>query len=97
MEKSFQEITLMLYKELREGIVAKRFFKKPSPKVELEEPAKMSFREKEWLRRLRGSGKINELKLSIGKPKSEYGRSCGSRKEIRCFKCGKIGYIAQEC
>ena len=35
--------------------------------------------------------------MPLGKPKAKYGIKYGSRREIKCFKCAKIGHFAQEC
>ena len=57
----------------------------------------MSCREEEMAneyKKLKNRLVILNVPLSI--PKAEFGRSCGTRKDIKCFKCDKIGHITCE-
>ena len=66
--------------------------------VEVEDSGKLSQREEKIAQENeKTKRRLSELKGPVVKPRLEFGKSCRSRGNIKCFRCGKPGHISQEC
>ena len=84
--------------EPREKVVVKAPFKKPVLALEVEDSGKLSQREEEMAQEIEKlKRRLSELEGPVGKPRPKFGKSCRSRGNIKCLRCGKPGHIAQEC
>ena len=73
-------------------------FKKPVLAVEVEISGKLRQREEEMAQEIEKlKRQQNKIKGPVGKPRPEFGKNCRYRGDIKCFRCGKPGHIAQEC
>ena len=63
--------------------------------VEVEDTGKLSRREEEMAQEIENlKWQLNELEGPVGKPRPKFAKSCRSREDIKCFRCGKPGHIA---